>query len=242
MFGVDFISEKTGFAVGASGVILRCDDGGTYWEIIESGTRNWLEDIEFVDEKTGIIVGDRGTILKTIDGGVTWKKIKTNLKQNLYALDFADELNGFTIGANGVILRTTDGGETWQDVESPLEINLYGVRARGKDSAIVVGELGAVWVTNDGGKNWEIQPNITTNSLQTVVFLGGRDLWIAGRGGTILKRSQTLATVKTAATVLPPILKIGGSSKPKAKSREPLITITDDGDIPLATPPVEDNQ
>jgi hypothetical protein len=31
------------------------------------------------------------------------------------------------------------------------------------------------------------------------------------------------------------------SSKPKPKSRQPIITITDDGDIPLATEPRDDN-
>ncbi len=67
--GVYFIKQKTGFAVGANGMILRSDTSGAYWEEIESGTRLWLEDIKFLDEKRGVIVGDKGTILLTDDGG-----------------------------------------------------------------------------------------------------------------------------------------------------------------------------
>ena len=176
----------------------------------------------------------------TENGGETWKSIKTNLKENLYKISFYDEKIGYAVGSKGTILRTEDGGETWQDQESSLKINLYAITAFKRDEAIVVGEQGAVLITEDGGKTWEVQPNITSNSLQAVVYRGGTDLWIAGRGGAILKRSETLSTIKTSSPPkLPPILRLGGSKKPK--SRTPLLTITDDGDILPAAQPKKDN-
>ena len=120
-------------------------------------------------------------------------------------------------------------------------MNLYAVTAYKRDEAIVVGEQGTVLRTEDGGKTWERQPNITSNSMQAVVYRGGTDLWIAGRGGAILKRSESFSTVKTSvAPKLPPVLRLSGSSN-KPKSRTPLLTITEDGDIPLAAPPKKDN-
>ncbi|MEK7725253.1 MAG: hypothetical protein AAB336_12945, partial [Acidobacteriota bacterium] len=86
-----------------------------------------------------------------------------------------------------------------------------------------------------------IQPNITSNSLQAVVYRGGTGLWVAGRGGAILKRSETLSTVKTYSPKLPPILRLN-TGKPAPKLKKPLITITDDGDIPTARPPKKDNE
>jgi hypothetical protein len=76
--------------------------------------------------------------------------------------------------------------------------------------------------------------------LQAVVYRGGTELWVAGRGGAILKRSETLSTIKTTSTPkAPPILR--GSSRPKPKLKTPILTITDDGDIPLAVPPKKEN-
>jgi hypothetical protein len=75
--------------------------------------------------------------------------------------------------------------------------------------------------------------------LQTVVYRGGVNLWVAGRGGAILKRSESLSPIRTtSAPKIPPILRLGGS---KTKSRTPLLTITDDGDIPRAAPPRKNN-
>jgi hypothetical protein len=71
--------------------------------------------------------------------------------------------------------------------------------------------------------------------LQAVAFLGGTNLWVAGRGGAILKRTETLSTIKVmSAPKVKPVLR--GGNKIKPKPRTPLITITDDGDIFLATP------
>jgi hypothetical protein len=120
-------------------------------------------------------------------------------------------------------------------------MNLYAVTAYGRAQALAVGELGTVLLTDDGGKSWETQPNITSNSLQAIAFLGGADLWVAGRGGSILKRSEALSPIKTtSAPKVPPILRIG-TNFGKPKSRQPLIPITDDGDILPATPPKKDN-
>jgi hypothetical protein len=172
----------------------------------------------------------------TGDGGLSWKQIKTNLKENIYALSLYDKKTGFAVGSGGTILRTIDGGETWQDQESSVKMNLYAVTAYSPTEAVAVGEFGAVLRTEDGGKTWEIQPNITSNSLQAIVYRGGADLWVGGRGGSILRRSETLSTVKLLNPKVPPILR-SGNSKVKPKSREPLLTITDDDDIPLAEAP-----
>jgi hypothetical protein len=144
------------------------------------------------------------------------------------------------VGAGGVILRTNDGGKTWIDQESGLKMNLYAVAPSKRDEVIVVGEYGTVLRTVNGGKTWEVQPNITSNTLQAVVYRGGTGLWVAGRGGAILKRSETLATVKVSSPKLPPILRVN-TKKGTPKLKVPLVPITDDGDIPSAKPPKKDN-
>jgi photosystem II stability/assembly factor-like uncharacterized protein len=173
--------------------------------------------------------------LRTTDGGVTWEKIKTSVADNLYAVSFYNEKNGFAVGGSGITLRTTDAGATWQDQESPTKANLFAVQAFGTSSAIAVGELGTVLVTEDAGKTWAAQPGVTSKVLQAIVYRGGNRLWVAGRGGTLLKRTEPLNPRVIAQPFTKPVLK---SATPRArpKSRTPLVTVTDDGDIPLAVP------
>jgi hypothetical protein len=89
-------------------------------------------------------------------------------------------------------------------------------------------------VTNDGGATWSQEANITAKVLQAIVFRGGDKVWIAGKGGSILKRVRPLAPTRIDSPKLPPVLR--NAVPRKVKPRLPEITITDDGDIPIATP------
>ena len=76
--------------------------------------------------------------------------------------------------------------------------------------------------------------------IRDYVALAEKDrlAFLQSPGGAILRRSETLSTIKTtSAPKVRPTLKLG--QKPKA--RTPLITITDDGDIPVAAEPKKDN-
>jgi hypothetical protein len=106
--------------------------------------------------------------------------------------------------------------------------NLFGVDAAGRNDVLVVGEQGSIIHSKDGGVTWEIQPSITSTSLFSIAYRGGSNVWVAGRGGAILRRIEPVATVSLPVTKLPPMLK-GGAPK----LDEPI----DDGDIPRAMPP-----
>src|SRR5690606_30030028 len=139
------------------------------------------------------------------------------------------------VGASGVILRTADGGLSWEDRESPVSVNLFAVTAVGPNDAVAVGEQGTVLVTADAGETWGNEPNITSNILQAIVFRGGDKVWVAGRGGTILKRLTSLSPTRISTPKLPPVLR-NAMPRLKLRPRIPTITITDDGDIPVAAP------
>ncbi|MBK7932057.1 MAG: hypothetical protein IPK01_00910 [Acidobacteria bacterium] len=181
------------------------------------------------------MVGDKGTVLRTADGGETWTKIKTEIKENLYAVSFSDDNNGFIVGAGGLILRTVDGGMTWADQESPLRNNLFAVTATGQNSAIATGDFGTILITEDGGKTWAMQPAGTSKLLQAVASRGGSKVWVTGRGGTILRRTEPFSKQLISWPKSPPVL-IKAGNKIKPQIRKPLVTIADDGDIPIAVP------
>ncbi|HXM36597.1 MAG TPA: hypothetical protein VN920_15490, partial [Pyrinomonadaceae bacterium] len=65
-------------------------------------------------------------------------------------------------------------------------------------------------------------------------YRGGMNIWVAGRGGAILKRNQPIAHVRVPAPKLPPMLRGG---PPKLQPATGQNIVADDGDIPLALPP-----
>ena len=182
-------------------------------------------------------VGDRGTVLVTQDGGETWTPFRTNLRESLNSISFADEKNGVIVGSRGTILVTEDGGLSWRSEETPIDANLFAVTAFASRSAIAVGENGSVVVTSDGGRTWQSQLGVTNKLLQAVVFRGGKNLWVGGSGGAILKRTENLSPSGLQSPRVPPILRDGTRTRPVL--RQPLVPVTDDGDIEPARRPAE---
>jgi photosystem II stability/assembly factor-like uncharacterized protein len=71
LYGVCFVSDSTGFAVGHSsvGIALRTDDGGISWAAQVTGTQFHLNGVHFIDRTRGWAVGDNGVVLHTVTGG-----------------------------------------------------------------------------------------------------------------------------------------------------------------------------
>jgi hypothetical protein len=99
---------------------------------------------------------------------------------------------------------------------------------------MAAGDHGLVLATKDGGVNWISQPTITSSPLFAVAYHGGGNTWVAGRGGAILRRNTSLATVRIPTPKLPPILR-GGAPKLKTQENSPEIDPNDD--IPRAVRP-----
>jgi photosystem II stability/assembly factor-like uncharacterized protein len=106
---------------------------------------------------------------------------------------------------------------------------LFAVAIASRDEALIAGDQGRVLMTKDAGATWDVQPTITSTSLFAIAYRGEAATWVAGRGGAILRRTGSVATVKIRTPKIPPILR----REPKLK---PGKLPVDDGDIPKAVP------
>jgi len=111
------------------------------------------------------------------------------------------------------------------------------VATAGPNDAIAVGDQGRVIQTRDGGEEWEMLPTVTSVALFGAAYRGGDDAWVAGRGGTILKRADSVATVKVPRPKIPPALR-GGAPKLKGDGAAEA-PVFDTDDIPRAAPPTK---
>jgi photosystem II stability/assembly factor-like uncharacterized protein len=64
LYGLDFASAQTGYAVGDGGAILRTTDGGQTWAPEKSGTAATLYDVSLPSSSTGYAAGSGGTVLR----------------------------------------------------------------------------------------------------------------------------------------------------------------------------------
>jgi photosystem II stability/assembly factor-like uncharacterized protein len=83
LFALDFIDEKTGYACGERGFLIKTTDGGNNWNTLSNtGTLNWLYGMTFTDENNGFAVGLNETVIRTRNGGKTWEPVEANADRN----------------------------------------------------------------------------------------------------------------------------------------------------------------
>jgi photosystem II stability/assembly factor-like uncharacterized protein len=169
-YDVVALDEKQALVVGYAGKILRTDDAGYTWTLIDSGTDRALYGISFPDQTNGWIVGQDGLILHSSDAGKTWSKQATDVSVYLFSVNFTDANNGWAVGDKATFVHTRDGGKTWvggkigsdekltaDEALLAQEPVLYGVRFLDPKTGWIVGEFGNIYHTTDGGASWRTQ-------------------------------------------------------------------------------------
>ena len=211
--GVHFLSRSTGFLVGGmkSGtapetgtseepLLLKTDDGGTKWERIPIGINGKLTGIGFCTSQRGFAPGNRkgtgsssqveGFILGTSDGGKTWHVLVEGFGKELGKITFANDHTGVILTSGPVIIVTSDGGKTWREKPTGItDVQLKDVFLHDDLHWMAAGTNGTVCMTADGGLSWEREESGTRLGLGAVFFVDAGNGFLAGQGGTILRKS-----------------------------------------------------
>lgn len=121
-----FINNLRGWAVGEDGLIITTTNGGTNWQIQNSGTNDRLESIYFFDQDNGWAVGrinKDGTkrdkqILETSNSGNTWNKIDVPTEEWLSSVYCPNPAIVYAVGSIGTIIKSNDWGNIWNEISS----------------------------------------------------------------------------------------------------------------------------
>lgn len=121
--GLCVLSEKTAWASGAGGTVLRTTDAGRTWELqpIAGAEKLDFRDIHACDERSAVVLsaGEPAHVFRTTDGGATWSRTHFDASPGVFfdALAFWDARRGIAFadpqGGRFPILLTTDGGASW---------------------------------------------------------------------------------------------------------------------------------
>jgi len=198
LWGVDFVDEMTGWAVGSGGTIIHTKDGGKTWVHQTSPSRTRLRSVNFWDKKIGWILGFGGVILHTRNGGEIWWQQNSGTDYELEQASFVSPQEGWVVGWSdnygvplGIVLHTIDGGNTWHN-QTPQGIgrlhavyfidSLRGWIATGGGT---IEDFGNLYRTLEGGKTWEPQITQVNDSFYRIWFVDALHGWVAGQNGIL---------------------------------------------------------
>ena len=180
--GVSVVDDRTAWASGSSGTVLRTLDGGATWTILpvpEAGATDF-RDVEAFGPDEAIVmgIGRPATIFRTTDGGKTWTRTFTDDSPGIFldGLAFFDETSGLAVGdpmeGRFFVISTTDGGATWGPVppasrpaalEGEAAFAASGtslaVMAGGRVWLCTGGTVSRVWRSEDAGRRWQAAPS-----------------------------------------------------------------------------------
>ncbi len=187
--GVYFFDANLGWAVGHDSAILRTEDGGATWELI-----NWAPedeapffDVWFADADNGVAIGAYGTYYATTDGGDTWDFVSVeDTDWHLHKIARAADGRLYIAAEAGYAYRSDDGGETWEELPSDYEGSYFGVLPLEGDTVLIYGLRGHLFRSEDAGETWEEIETGTVAMLTDGLQLEDGTIVVTGLGGAVL--------------------------------------------------------
>jgi photosystem II stability/assembly factor-like uncharacterized protein len=192
---VFFLDTEYGYAVGASGTILKTIDGGDTWLKLNSGDTADFSSVYFTSYDTGYIVGQWGyeyaIILKTMDGGANWSKLAFPGQKVFYSVHFPNPNTGFVVGDSSYgeshcyLLKTIDGGITWESIETGILGSYLAVNFPSLDTGYIAGlsfmtEGGLLMKTTNAGTSWDTVRVSSLVSYRALSFIDASQGFMVG--------------------------------------------------------------
>jgi photosystem II stability/assembly factor-like uncharacterized protein len=208
-----FVDRKRGFAVsdppdGKKFRIIRTDDGGYSWRVLDSSRMPDALPGEFAFAASGqCLTSARGgrtiwlatggaaqaRVFRSTNLGESWTVSATPVRSGpsggIFALAFRDERHGIAVGGDFLtpddspdnFALTNDGGRTWTLVpDAPAEYRSGAAWVNGH-TVVAVGPTGSD-VSTDAGHTWT---RFDDGSLDTVDCASPRACWAAGAAGRV---------------------------------------------------------
>jgi photosystem II stability/assembly factor-like uncharacterized protein len=179
-----------GWAVGAMGVVMRTNNSGLDWEIVDLKTARNLNCI-YVDEISGRgwIVGEAGSIWFSEDTGEHWIKQNSRTSEDLYSIT-ATGGDCPWVSGHDVILHSYDHGETWDRINTPVHTWFWEIDQKDCDEIWVCGNQSLVMSTKDHGTSWQIHSVPTTYNIMGIDVVSNGDYRACGNQVTIIRSSD----------------------------------------------------
>ncbi|MEO6696066.1 MAG: YCF48-related protein [Ignavibacteria bacterium] len=185
LYDIEFINEKTGWAVGDAGVVIKTTNGGINWINIPNPSPSLspnLWSVAPIDSNIVYITSGRDLIIKTTNGGMNWDVLNfcPSCNSATIGVHFLNKDTGWFLATNKVF-RTYDGGNTLDSFYAPWFTN-YEIYFKDINTGIFTGD-GRVFKTTNGGEKWFDTYVTNPGSFPMLRKLGiaeNRHVWVSG--------------------------------------------------------------
>ncbi|MFT3755750.1 MAG: YCF48-related protein [Pseudoxanthomonas sp.] len=185
LFDVWFENEKSGYIVGAFGLILRTEDGGDTWQ-------PWLDHVGDAGDMhlyairpaagTMFIAGERGLVLKLDSQSRQFEKVTVPYDGTLFGVTGTAQ-TVLVFGLRGNVFRSTDGGTNWDKVETGEQAGISAGTLRSDGAIVLASQSGQVLLSTDEGVTFRKLQTGQAGPAFAVTEAADGNLAIAGFGG-----------------------------------------------------------
>jgi photosystem II stability/assembly factor-like uncharacterized protein len=217
-----FLDDQTGWIyisrgsnVSYSSRILRTDNSGATWDLINVGNGRDDKKLLFTDRENGWLVSAAGTIESTTDGGQTWDFVyepgSGEPRPPLIDIAFRDMNEGWVVGEDGAVLRHTGPATSWDPLPFPTDWNLLGVTFPGCQRGVLVGtqhpDFGPPVLLDQTSSifdaSMEVETGLLYHDLLSADFSSTESGWAYGGFGAGMKYAAPTAAFAISTDALP---------------------------------------
>lgn len=185
-----FENERSGWIVGAFGLILKTDDGGKHWAPWFDRTENENGYSMYAMGMVGddiFIVGELGLVLRLDRKENRFVKVPTPYPGSFFGL--AGKRGALIVfGLRGTALRSRDDGKTWETLPTGTQAGITGGTFLDDGRLVLIGSVGQILISSDDGDSFT-QAALIPSTLNGITSMGGGKVLIASEGGVL---TQTL--------------------------------------------------
>jgi photosystem II stability/assembly factor-like uncharacterized protein len=153
---IAFEDARTGYLVGAFGLIFRTSDGGTSWQPMLHATDNpkalHLYAVRAVGGEV-YVAGEQGLLLKLDRASDRFRALELPYKGTLFGITGTPRAL-LVHGLRGTLLRSTDAGRSWQPLNTGLQVGLTASHADAQGRIAIVSQAGHVLISRDDGASF----------------------------------------------------------------------------------------
>ena len=151
-----FDDDKSGFVVGAFGLVLRTADGGKSWEPLMHAADNPKSLHLYAVRRIG------GELFAVGEQGLALRLDRDSSRLAAMTLPYAGTLFGLVgkgrivvgHGLRGNVVRSTDAGATWQSVATGVGVGLTASTLDERGRIVIVSQAGHVLASSDDGASF----------------------------------------------------------------------------------------
>lgn len=192
------LDANTVLVAGAYGTLLRSDDGGVSWNLLDAKVEN-PDGYHFNGLANGseylFLAGEAGQIFRSADRGDSWEVLDSPYYGSFFGLhiDKSDRL--WVAGLRGNIFMSDDQGETYTQIRLEDTVNINSIADAANGGVYLVGNSGVVGYVDDQG---EVQQRTHSSGaiLTDLTINQDGSLTLVGQRGVLSLESFDTASVE----------------------------------------------